>query len=67
MTKIMMTASDIAQELCVSESYAYGLIRQFNEELKKKGYTIIRGRVSRKFFEEQFYGMADNNTNTKGA
>ena len=63
--KIMMTARDIMNELSVSESFAYGLIRKFNAELKEKGYTIIRGRISRKYFEEQFYGMAENNN--KGA
>jgi len=28
-----------------------------NDELKAKGYMTISGRVSRKFFEEKFYGM----------
>ena len=62
----MMTASDIMEELRVSESFAYALIRKFNAELKKKGFTIIRGKISRKYFEEQFYGMTENN-NSKGA
>jgi hypothetical protein len=32
-------------------------MRQMNDELLKKGYVIIRGKVSRKYFEERFYGM----------
>ena len=34
--KIMMTAADIMEELSVSESFAYGLIRKFNAELKER-------------------------------
>ena len=29
------------------------------------GFTVINGKVSRKYFEEQFYGMAE--ANQKGA
>ncbi len=65
MSKIMMTENDIMEELSVSESFAYALIRKFNAELKEKGFTVIRGKISRKYFEEQFYGMAENNA--KGA
>lgn len=36
-----------------------------NDELKAKGYMTISGRVSRKFFEEKFYGM--QSTDKKGA
>ena len=27
------------------------------EELKKKGYTTVQGRVSREYFKEKIYGM----------
>ena len=27
--------------------------------LKEKGYTTVSGKISRKFYQEQFYGMAD--------
>lgn len=30
-----------------------------NDELVKKGYAVIRGKISRKYFEEQFYGMTE--------
>ena len=42
--------------LGVSQAYAYKLIRQLNEELQDKGFVTIRGRVSRKYFEERIYG-----------
>ena len=38
---------------------AYKLMRQINSELEKKGYIVIRGKVSRKYFEERIYGMSD--------
>ena len=28
-------------------------------ELKEKGYAVIRGKISRKYFEERFYGMTE--------
>ena len=43
--------------LCVSESKAYSIVRDLNKELEDKGYLIIPGRVSRKYFEERFYGV----------
>lgn len=35
------------------------VMRQINSELEKKGYIVIRGKVSRKYFEERIYGMSD--------
>lgn len=49
-------AEDVAQELNVSKSYAYKLIRQLNEELKAKGFITIAGRVNRQYFYERLYG-----------
>ena len=43
----------------ISKSAAYKLMRQINSELEKKGYIVIRGKVSRKYFEERIYGMSD--------
>ena len=47
---------DVATELGVSKPYAYKLIRQLNEELRKKCFLTIAGRVNRRYFEERFYG-----------
>ena len=49
-------ADDEAQELNVSKSYAYKLIRKLNEELKAKGFITIAGRVNRQYFYERLYG-----------
>lgn len=51
-----MTAKEIAQELDISLSKAYQIIRLLNNELKKKDYITLSGKVSRKYFNEKFYG-----------
>ena len=43
----------------VMQILGYKLMRQINSELEKKGYIVIRGKVSRKYFEERIYGMSD--------
>lgn len=62
----LMRADEIAKELDVSKAYAYKLIQKLNDELAKKGFLVIQGRVSRKYFEEQVYGMSSSQ-NQKGA
>ena len=57
----MITAAEIMEELGVSRAFAYRLMQKMNRELQAKGYTVISGKVSRKYFEEQFYGMAETN------
>ena len=54
--KMFMRVDEVADSLDVSKPYAYKLIRQLNEELKKKGCITIAGRIDRKYFLEKFYG-----------
>jgi hypothetical protein len=54
---MFVRAEEIAEDLEVSAAYAYKLIRAMNAELKGKGFMTIAGRVSRKYYEEKFYGM----------
>ena len=49
-----MNAKELAEMVSVSESKAYGFIRQMNEELTAKGYFIVRGKVPRKYARERF-------------
>ncbi len=56
---VFIRAEEIAKELQISQTLAYRMIREWNAELKAKGYTTIQGRVSRQYFEEQIYGLAD--------
>ena len=56
-SKNFIRAEEIAKELEVSKPYAYKLVREMNDDLKKRGFITIAGRVSRQFFEEKFYGL----------
>lgn len=54
-TNSFIRADEVAKELGVSRSYAYKLIKQLNEEPRKKGYITVAGRVSRRYFNEKLY------------
>ena len=57
--ELFVRAEEVANELGISKPYAYKLVREMNEELKQKGFITILGRVSRRYFEEKFYGLRD--------
>ena len=59
MNEKFLEVGDVMQILGISRSAAYKLMRQINSELEKKGYIVIRGKVSRKYFEERIYGRSD--------
>ena len=54
-----MRVNEVAEELGVSVPYAYKLIRELNEELRKTGCITIAGMIDRKFFHERFYGTRE--------
>ena len=58
--KMFMRVEDVAEEMGVSVSYAYKLIRKLNKELKATGCITIPGRIDRKFFHEKFYSTKTN-------
>lgn len=58
---LFMKTEEIAHELGVSKSYAYKLVREMNEELRKKGFITIPGRISRQYFKDKFYGLSITN------
>ena len=57
---LWITSNEVAEELEVSKSFAYKIVKQLNDELKAKGFVVISGRTSRKFYEEKFYGLQDS-------
>ena len=59
MASSMINVHEVMELLQVSESKAYNVIKQLNTELKEKGYITIAGKVSRKYFNEKFYGYED--------
>ena len=49
-----MYVSDIMKLFNCSRSKAYQIIAELNRELEKKGFLFIRGRISRRYFEERY-------------
>ena len=58
--KLMITATEIAEDLDVSRAYAYNLIKKLNKELEDRGYITITGKVSRFYYEEKLYGLRES-------
>lgn len=54
-TKPFIRVEEVANILDCSESYAYKIMRELNQELREKGKIVVAGRVSRKYFEERMY------------
>lgn len=46
--------ADIMELFGCSKSRAYRVIAELNRELKNKGFLYVRGRVSRRYFEERY-------------
>ncbi|MCM1382270.1 MAG: LysR family transcriptional regulator [Muribaculaceae bacterium] len=55
--KVFINADEVAETLEISKPYAYKLVKTMNDELKQKGFITISGKVSRRYFEEKFYGL----------
>lgn len=58
-SKLFISAKEVARELEVSDSFAYRLVRKMNDELEKQGFVVVKGKISRKYFEERVYGMSE--------
>ena len=56
--KLFLTADDVAMIMSISKSMSYRIIRRLNRELYQNGYVTVRGRISKKYFEEKVYGLA---------
>mgnify|MGYP000855225787 FL=1 len=54
--KMFVGAEEMAEDLGVSRSKAYVIIKKLNAELENKGYMTLSGRVSRKYYIERLYG-----------
>lgn len=57
-----LRVEEVAEILDVSTSYAYKVIRELNEELKRKGFITISGRINRGYFNERLYEAGKENS-----
>ena len=51
--KNFLSAQDIADEMGVSKSYAYKILKQLNAEMKELGYLTVAGRVDANYFRKK--------------
>ena len=49
-------ATEVAAELGISDSHSYKRIREMNKEMRNKGFLVLKGRISKKYFYEKIYG-----------
>ena len=60
MTKTtLINAKEVAEILGTSKSHAYKVVQQLNDDLRKQGYIVIAGKVSRAYFEEKICGCKE--------
>jgi hypothetical protein len=48
-----LVAEEVANLLRCSKSYAYKIMKRVNDERKKAGYIVLRGRVPKKALLER--------------
>lgn len=53
--KRFLSCADIIEITGLSKSKTYSLIRELNEELEKKGFLTVRGKVISPYFYERFF------------
>ena len=51
--KNFMTVDEVAEELLISKSKAYEIVRQLNAEMGKQAYLTVAGRVNTTFFHKR--------------
>ena len=54
--KYMMDVQDVMDELGVSKSKAYQILRELNCSLEEDGYKVLPGKIPRAYWETKFYG-----------
>lgn len=59
--KQFYTVKDVMRILQVKQTKAYKIIRELNEELEQRGYIVVSGKVSKRYFYEKVYINEDQN------
>lgn len=58
MSKLLLTAAEVAEIMDCSERHGYKIIQELNAELKAQGFIIRTGRIPRRYFFERT-GLTD--------
>lgn len=54
------TADDVIEILDVKRTKAYEIIRRLNAELEGQGFMTTKGKVSKRYFHQRFFGYETN-------
>ncbi len=54
--KMYYSATEVAAMLGISRGKAYNILRDMNNDLAKKGYLTIAGKIPVEYFREKWYG-----------
>ena len=57
--KRFLNAKEIAEITGLSKEGSYKIIRELNDELTRKGFLTVRGKVINSYFYERFFGKDD--------
>ncbi|MCS5421891.1 MULTISPECIES: transcriptional regulator [Psychrilyobacter] len=55
----LLTVKEVEKICKVKQGRAYRLMKEINDEMKEKGYLVIRGRVNSSFLYEKL-GLGGN-------
>lgn len=59
--RLFYDATEVSDMLGISKSSAYSIIKRLNSELEKKGYLVLKGKISKVYFSEKWYGGDNEN------
>lgn len=62
----LMDVNEVAKQLGTSKAYAYKIMRKLNAELEEKGCLIVRGKISRSYFEERYFTARNHEASVEG-
>ena len=51
-----VTAEELSNELKISRTRSFDLVRRLNDELKSQGYIVFPGRISREYLKNRIFG-----------
>ena len=57
MEKLYLNVHDVMALLDVSQSKAYQIIKELNNEMATKGYLTVNGKVNRRYLMERCYSV----------
>ena len=55
---LFISARELAEILEISRAQSYKIIKKLNKQLEIEGFMTLTGKVSRRYFEEKFYGVS---------